>query len=161
MSRFTSHDRATIPAPPERCFAALVDELDGHAVWWAPYLLVTPRQSNGAARPGAEFDVIVSGSGHPDRPIGTARWAWRTLEVLPGHVYAMEYIEGAFRGVLRWTFEPSADGQTELMVDFDAEDAGSMKVLSHLVSVPKTHTTVMRAAFEGMTRHVRAAAAAA
>jgi hypothetical protein len=87
---------AVIEASPSECWAALTDEAEGRITWWRPYVTLRRRGDIPADQVGSVLEVAANA--HPERRIGTARWAERTVVLEPGHKKVMENFEGAFRG---------------------------------------------------------------
>jgi uncharacterized protein YndB with AHSA1/START domain len=140
-------DEAVIAAPPDRVFRALVDYCAGKADWWKPHLRARMRGDVPPDEVGGVIDVRVG-------RLGLTRFANRTLEVVPGSLLRLAYIEGAFAGEGTWRFEPDAGG-TRLSLRWNTRPGTRlMRVASRLMDVSKVHRKVMVAGFAAIRRHL-------
>jgi uncharacterized protein YndB with AHSA1/START domain len=117
-------NRAQIDAPPDAVFRAIVDEHDGKTSWWTPHHSMELREGNSYGEAGALLDNTVRVRGR--FPI---RFTTRTVEVEDAKMIRIEYVEGAFRGEARWTFE-SVAGKTELSQRWQTTPVGMLRNLA-------------------------------
>jgi hypothetical protein len=154
MTRYDILTETTIAGSRADCYAALVDEAEGRATWWEPYIVERPQGGLPVTTPGAEVVVSASSSGHPERAVSSARWTQRTTYADPNSVLAYEYVDGDFRGNASWTFTDAEPGYTHIAVRFAADPVGMMRVLSYLMPIGHQHERLTELGFESMEKYL-------
>jgi hypothetical protein len=144
----------TIAGSRADCYAALIDEAEGRASWWEPYIVERPKGDLPVTTPGAEVVVTASTSGHPERARSSSTWTQRTTVAEPNSVFAFEYVDGDFRGYASWTFTDAEPGYTHIAVRFVADPVGRLRLLSYLLPIARQRERVNAYGFEAMERYV-------
>ena len=107
MPTFTGCQTAEVDAPPEACFAALVD-YDSMPQWQRALRSVR------VVEPGDGWDVVEF---EVDARVRSFRYRLRCIYDEPQTIDS-EYLDGPFRDFsARWRFDPAGDGRTRVSVD--------------------------------------------
>jgi hypothetical protein len=154
MTRYDMLTEVTIAGSRSDCYAALIDEAEGRATWWEPYIVEKPKGDLPVTTPGAEVVVTASTSGHPERAMSSSTWTQRTTFAEPGSILAFEYVDGDFRGQASWTFTDAEPGYTHIAVRFVADPVGRLRLLSYILPIRRQRERMNAFGFEAMEKYV-------
>lgn len=142
-------DEAIINAEPSTVFNAILAEYDGKTAWWTPHLSAKLRRGDAAGQIGTLIDITVNGK-HP------IKFTTKTIEVKKNESILFQYVEGAFRGEGLWKLE-AMETNTKVSFRWRANLAGGplFRIMGRFVNVPKHHSDVMKAGFEGLNEHLK------
>jgi uncharacterized protein YndB with AHSA1/START domain len=138
-------DEAILNATPERVFRALVDEYAGVTHWWKQ-VESKPVGDIPFGQVGAVCTVTV-------RNHGTARFTWRTAEILENHRIRCEYLEGDLTGYGDLTLEPVGQA-TRIEYRWRVKTRGRANILGPLLNLKRRHSEVIQAGFRALAQHL-------
>lgn len=151
MSELDLVDTAVIAAPPERVWEALKTEFFGARAWWVPWNTFEP----GTVPP----DVVGGETTWTVHPKGVDQggpklvFTARTRAVEPARRWAMDYVDGVFRGSCEFVLTPLADGgSTALTMTFRAQPRDLAAVLGRLVDLGHEHSKGIQGALGNLQR---------
>lgn len=149
MAKYDITDEAIINADPDVVFSALLAELEGKTSWWMPKQSSKLRTGDAADQIGALIDVTVHG-----KP--STKFTEKTSDVKKNELLRYQYVEGPFRGEGLWKFK-AIEGKTKLSYRWRADLAGGLllRIMAPFVNVPKAHSDVIKAGFEGIKEHLK------
>ena len=148
MAKYDVTDEAIINAEPDIVFSALLAEYAGKTSWWMPSLSAKIRKGDSADQLDTLIDITV----HGKFPI---KFTIKTVEVKKNELLRYEYVEGAWRGEGLWKLE-AKDGKTKLSYRWRASPSGLLlRIMAPFVNVPKAHSDVMKAGFDGLNEHLK------
>jgi len=150
MPSYDVTDEAIIDATPERVFRALVDEYAGLTHWWAQ-VESRPVGDIPFGQVGAICTVTV-------RNHGTARFSWRTAEILENHFIRFEYLDGDLVGYGDLKLEPVGD-KTRVEYRWRVKTRGKAHIIAPLLNIRRRHSEVIRAGFRALGEELATAQA--
>ncbi len=145
MPSYDVLDTALVNASPERVFRALVDEYAGVTHWWTQVESVQVGEIP-FGQPGAICTVTV-------RNHGTARFSWRTAEILENHSIRFEYLKGGLVGYGDLTLEPEGD-RTRIGYHWRVKTRGTASIVGPLLNLERRHSEVIQAGFRALAEQV-------
>ncbi|CAB4962650.1 MAG: hypothetical protein F2840_11540 [Actinobacteria bacterium] len=170
MATYECVDEMTIEATPPECFESLMAEVAGHSTWWEPFVVARPRAQSRADDEGAgnylkakseerqetalETELRASAGGTTDRYWSTTRRSIQVTGIETNRRVVMKEVDGDFRGVEEWTFEPMDADRTLVRVHWLTQPHGRMRLKSLLGGVVDDHSLIVREGFRGMERHI-------
>jgi uncharacterized protein YndB with AHSA1/START domain len=142
-------DEAIINAEPDIVFNALLAEYEGKTSWWMPHLSAKLQKGDAAGQIGTLIDFTL----HGKSPI---KFTAKVVEVKKNELIRTQYIEGAFRGEGLWKLE-AIEGNTKVSFRWRTNLAGGLlfRIMRLFINVPKHHSDVMKAGFEGLNEHLK------
>jgi len=138
MPSYDVTDQAIIDAPPEKVYAALVDEYAGITHWWTQ-VESKPIGDIPFGQVGAVCRVTV-------RNHGFARFTWRTADILENNYIRFEYLDGGLVGYGDLRLEPVGD-KTRIEYRWRVKTRGVANIIGPLLSLRRRHSEVIRAGF--------------
>ncbi|MFE9538460.1 SRPBCC family protein [Streptomyces sp. NPDC006691] len=154
MTTYDLIDEATIDAPADTVWSALVAEFRGARKWWVPANTFTTL-SGAPDAVGGRVGVTVHTKG-VDKGGPKLRFTARTIAVEPGRRLKVEYVEGVFRGTSTFSLDPIADGRTRISMHFDGRPHGWLKLLAKVADLGAEHSKGTLAAFVSLDRQLSA-----
>lgn len=145
MPSYDVIDRAVINATPEQIYRALVDEYSGVTHWWTQ-VESRPVGEIPFGRPGAVCTVTV-------RNRGTARFTWRTAEIVENDLIRFEYLKGDLAGYGDLRLEPVGEA-TRVSYHWQVTTRGKAHIIGPLLNISKRHSQVMQAGFRALAEQV-------
>lgn len=86
--------------------------------------------------------------------LGTPHFIARTIEVIPGRMLRLQYVEGDIRGEGTWTLEPEGN-QTRLRFRWCVRPHRLLfRLLAPFVDFGRTHSEVMQVGFVRLDRYL-------
>ena len=148
MPSYETTDIAIINATPSQVFRALSDEYAGKTHWWTE---VDSHQVGDV--PLGEVGAVTVVSVH-NRGI-TARFKWRTAEIIDGHYIRFEYHEGDIAGYA--DLRLLAEGETtRVEYHWSVRTRGKANILGPLFNLKKRHQEVMQSGFAKLNAYLAA-----
>ncbi|MER5562524.1 SRPBCC family protein [Streptomyces sp. NPDC002506] len=154
MTTYDLIDEATIDAPADTVWSALVAEFRGARKWWVPANTFTTL-SGAPDAVGGRVGVTVHTKG-VDKGGPKLRFTARTIAVEPGRRLKVAYVEGVFRGTSTFSLDPLADGRTRISMHFDGSPHGWLKLLAKVADLGAEHSKGTLAAFVSLDRQLSA-----
>lgn len=136
-----------IDATPEVVFRALSEEYAGVTHWWTE-VESTPVGGIPFGQVGAVCVVTV-------RNHGTARFSWRTAEIVNDQYMRFEYLDGDIAGFADVRFEPEGD-RTRVEYRWRVKTRGKASIIGPLLNLKKRHSEVMQSGFRKLNEHLTA-----
>lgn len=153
MAELDLIDRAVIAAPAQSVWQALHAEFLGARAWWVPWNTFEP----GVVPPevvGGETRVTVHSKG-VGRGGPQFNFTARTRAVEPDRRWAMDYVDGVFRGSCEFLLAPVDGGRaTELTMAFRAQPRDLASILSRVVDFGHEHSKGIQGAMINLDRHL-------
>ncbi len=145
MPSYEAIDQALIHATPERVFRALVDEYSGVTHWWTPV----------EAKPIGEipFGQVGAVSRVTVRNHGTARFTWKTTEIVENRLFRFEYLDGDLSGFGDLRLEPEGDA-TRISYLWKVKTRGRAHILGPLLNIRKRHSEVIQEGFRALAEEL-------
>lgn len=150
MPSYETTDKAIIHATPHRVFSALSDEYAGRTHWWTE-VDSRPTGDIPFGEVGAVCVVAVRSRGI------TARFKWRTAEIIDDHYIRFEYHEGDIAGYADLRLEPEGgpEGETtRVEYHWRVRTRGKAHLLGPLFNLKKRHQEVMQSGFAKLNAYL-------
>lgn len=145
MPSYDITDDAMIDATPERVYRALSEEYAGNTHWWTE-VESRPVGEIPFGQVGAVCVVTV-------RNHGTARFSWRTAEIIEDHYIRFEYLDGDIAGFADMRLEPVGD-KTRVEYRWRVKTRGKANIIGPLLNLKKRHSEVMHSGFRKLNEHM-------
>lgn len=145
MPSYDVTDHALLDATPERVFHILLDEYAGRTHWWT-HVESVPVGDIPFGEVGAVCVVTV-------RNHGTARFSWKTTQIVENRFFRFEYLDGDLAGHGDLKLEP-VDDQTRIEYRWRVTTRGKANILGPLLNIRKRHSEVIVAGFRALAEQV-------
>jgi len=146
MPTYETTDVAMINATPSRVFAALSDEYAGRTHWWT--------EVNSSQIGDIPFGQVGAVCAVEVRTHGiTARFKWRTSEIIDDHYIRFEYHEGDIAGYADLRLVPDGEA-TRVEYHWRVKTRGKAHILGPLFNLKKRHQEVMLSGFAKLNAYL-------